>query len=245
MAKQTGLGNVFLVEGYDLSTDTNTVDNLGYTQELLDTTGIDQTCFSRILGRTDSTLTVNGWFDNGTNKSHDAYLSSNKLPTADRVITYLFGTTRGDAALLMNGKQSSYDTTMSPGNALATSATFSANAITNFDGMNFGVLLDAGVTAYSNGTTNGTSVDQSASSSAGAVATLQFTTGSTLTSADFKVQHSANDSTWADLITFTQITSTTASAEVGTATGTVNRYIRLVATINGTSATAQISFARL
>ena len=67
MAKQTGLGNVFLVEGYDLSTDTSTVDNLGYTQELLDTTGIDQTCYSRILGRTDSTLTVNGWFDDGKN----------------------------------------------------------------------------------------------------------------------------------------------------------------------------------
>ena len=45
MAKQTGLGNVLLVEGFDLSTDTNSVDNLGYTQELLDTTSIDQTCY--------------------------------------------------------------------------------------------------------------------------------------------------------------------------------------------------------
>ena len=40
-----------------------------------------------------------------------------------------------------------------------------------------------------------------------------------------KIQDSANNSDWADLITFS--TSSAASAERKTVTGTVNRYVRL------------------
>ena len=41
MAKSSGLGQALFVQGYDLSTDASTLSGAGYTQEVLDTTGID------------------------------------------------------------------------------------------------------------------------------------------------------------------------------------------------------------
>lgn len=47
-----------------------------------------------------------------------------------------------------------------------------------------------------------------------------------------KIQHSADNSSWADLITFTNVTAANA-AERLTAAGTVNRYTRSVGTVTG------------
>ena len=244
MAKVSGLGQALFVQGFDLSTDTSSVDNLGYTQELLDTTAIDQTCYSRIIGRTDSTLTVNGWFDNADDKSHEAYTVSNKLPTGDRAVTYLLGTAIGETALILNAKQANYDVTNSPGNALATTASFSSTAsVSGFDGMEFGVMLDAGATTYTS-TTNGTTVDQSASSAAGSVACLQFVSGVSVSSLVAKIQHSSDGGSWSDIITFSTISANTPTAEIVSMEGTVNRYVRVQYTLSGTNAKCQMSFHR-
>ena len=62
---------------------------------------------------------------------------------------------------------------------------------------------------------------------------------------DAVVRHSADDTTYADLATFTQATAVT--AERKTVTGTVNRYLKCSLTIGGSSTptvTAAIGFAR-
>ena len=89
MAKQSGLGQALFVQGYDLSTDVSTLSGAGYTQELLDTTGINVSAPERVAGRVDSTLVINGWFDNADDKAHEAFKS---LPRTDRVVTYQIGT---------------------------------------------------------------------------------------------------------------------------------------------------------
>lgn len=75
---------------------------------------------------------------------------------------------------------------------------------------------------------NGASLDNGASSANGGRANIHVTavTGTWT----FKVQHSTNDSVWADLITFAAVTAVGAqSIEV---TGTINRYTRIIGTEN-------------
>lgn len=89
---------------------------------------------------------------------------------------------------------------------------------------------------------NGSTFDGSALSSNGGRANLHVT-AATGTGGIIKVQHSTNGSVWVDLITFT--TTSTTTAETKTVTGTVNRYLRYISTINATSSlTFVVGFAR-
>jgi hypothetical protein len=75
--------------------------------------------------------------------------------------------------------------------------------------------------------TNGTSVDNAASTANGMRANLHVT-AVTGTGGTVKVQHSSDNSTWVDFHTFTAATA--ATSQTKTATGTVNRYLRSVIT---------------
>ena len=48
MAKVNGLGVRLYAAGYDLSGDVNVVDSIGYTQQLLDVTTLDNEATTRI-----------------------------------------------------------------------------------------------------------------------------------------------------------------------------------------------------
>lgn len=92
-------------------------------------------------------------------------------------------------------------------------------------------------------TANGTAVDNAASSASGGVGVLHVTAYSTFTNVVFKIQHSSDNVTYADLITFTTVTGIT--SERSTVTGTVNRYVRAVWTVTGSgSVTFAAVFAR-
>jgi hypothetical protein len=104
----------------------------------------------------------------------------------------------------------------------------------------FGPVLAPG-TAFTV-TDNGASVDNGASSANGALGHLHVTVSSGGTWA-FKIQDSANNSDWADLITFSSDGSAVAG-ERGTATGTVDRYLRFQATRTSGTCTAWCTVAR-
>lgn len=92
---------------------------------------------------------------------------------------------------------------------------------------------------------NHTTVDQLAGTSAGGAGYVQVTAYSGLTNAVIKIQHSTDDSVWADLITFTTVTSAP-TAERKTASGSVNRYVRAAIDVTGTgSVTFWVGFNRL
>lgn len=84
---------------------------------------------------------------------------------------------------------------------------------------------------------NGTAVDRgtvSTPSTRGLVAAIHVTAYSGLTSAAIKIQHSTDNSVWADLVAFTSVTALT-QERVKVATGTtVNRYLRVVTDVTGT-----------
>jgi hypothetical protein len=109
------------------------------------------------------------------------------------------------------------------------------------DGIDMGVTLH--VLGAETASSNSTSVDNSAASSNGAIASLHVTAYSGLTNIVIKVQHSTDNSVWNDLITFTTVTATT--WQRSTVSGTVNRYLRSLWTVSGSgSCTFAVACAR-
>jgi hypothetical protein len=76
--------------------------------------------------------------------------------------------------------------------------------------------------------------------------TLHVPTNTVNGNTTIKIQHSANNSTWADLISFTVVGSTAKTSEIKAVSGTVNRYLRATASTAGSSGsiTFMIAFAR-
>lgn len=98
-------------------------------------------------------------------------------------------------------------------------------------------------------TTNGTNyLDNGAASTVtGATGNLHVTANTRSTASVIKIQHSTDNSTFVDLITFSTVAlGTLTSEQVSVATTPVNRYIRAISTLTaGTgSITFTISFAR-
>lgn len=83
---------------------------------------------------------------------------------------------------------------------------------------------------------NGTSVDRGASSATtnGGVAVLHLTAYSGFTSVGVKIQHSTDNSTWADLVSFTSATAVVAERKFMAVGTTINRYVRTVTDVTGT-----------
>lgn len=109
------------------------------------------------------------------------------------------------------------------------------------DGVDMGVTLHVFGAQTADG--NDTGVDNAASSASGGTASLHVTAYTGFTNVVFKVQHSTDNSSWSDLITFTTVTATT--WERKTVTGTVNRYVRAFWDVTGSgSATFAMAFAR-
>jgi len=97
-----------------------------------------------------------------------------------------------------------------------------------------GVVLANGVSITS-ASQNYSAVDNGGATSNGIIANLHITASDQATVA--KIQHSADNSTWADLVTFTSIAAGR-GAERRIVTGTVNRYLR--ATWSGTLGTRTV-----
>lgn len=94
---------------------------------------------------------------------------------------------------------------------------------------------------------NGTSVNNLAATTNGAVAHLHVLSKSgTSPTVTWKVQHSADDSLWVDLMTFTAATAETSQRIA--VTGTVNQYLRATRVVGGSNSPAfecALAIARL
>jgi len=217
MAKKSGLGNNLFIHGYDLSGDVGTINNIGTTRGVQDVTSINKSAHERLLTHSDSTIDFNSFFNDAALAEHAA-LST--VPTTDRIVTFLMGSTLGDTACALVGKQLNYDATRTADGGL----TFAVSVVGQGVPLEWGISGSAGKVTHSSAT-NITSIDNSASTSNGSSAYLQVFAVSSGTCI-VKVQHSTNNSSWSDLITFTGATGIT--AERGTSSGTVNRYLRVI-----------------
>jgi len=235
MAKTNGLGVRIYANGHDLNTDVNAISGIGQTQTLLDVTPLAKSAMERIVGLRDAIVSVNGYFDNAADFSHDAF----KSISADSEVIVTDGTSRGDHACGMVADQGSYGINRGEGSAITTTVEFSTS---NGKGLNWGVVLTDGPDQTDASAANSAAVDNTSSTSAGAIGVVSIESVASGT-ADIKVQHSTDDITYADLLTFTGATGRT--SESISATGTVNRYVRVASTGTFTDLVFVMQFARL
>jgi len=236
VAKSSGLGDAFYVGGYDLSGDTSALSKIGGSLGVLDVTAINKSAFERLGGVRDGGIDWTSYFN-----PTGAHPVLSALPTADIIATYANGTALGNPAACIVAKQVNYDGTRGQDGSL----TFGVQATANAYGLEWGVQLTAGLRTDT-AATNGTGVDQAASTSFGWQAYLQVT-AFTGTSVTVKIQDSADNSSWADLsgagfTAATGITSQRLQAASGTAT--VRRYVRAVTTGTFNPATFSVVFVK-
>jgi hypothetical protein len=120
-----------------------------------------------------------------------------------------------------------------------------ANVTYLVDGeMNRGVVLQAHEAETATWTNAASSVDNAASSADGGVGYLQVSASSGITNCVVKIRDSADDNTWADLITFTDNVVAPFAERIEVA-GAVDRYTTVTGTVTGTgSITVFAGFAR-
>lgn len=232
MAKSSGLDVRCYVAGYDISGDANALNNLGYNDELQDITDLTLSATARQKGRTDGHVTVNGWFNNATDRLNDALQVSSKLPTTDRNVLIPLGSAIGDNSWMLVAKQSNFDVDNKPGDAISVSSKFEANDY----GLQSALMLTAHDDTHASASNNA-SVDNGGSSATGAMAMLELfdVDSGTVT---VVVQDSADDASFAAIsgLSFTGATMRTSERLETSATATIRQYLRAATTGTFTNA---------
>lgn len=235
MEKQGGLGDHFLIGGYDLSGDVSAIDQISGGPALLDVTAINKSAHERIGGLRDGGLQFTTFFNAAAGAAHPA-LSA--LPRADTVAAYLRGAVLGGPAAALTGKQVNYDPSRDNSGALTLKVDVQANG----SGLDWGVQATPGSRTDTTAT-DGDPLDNGAASTHGAQAYLQVVSVAG-TSVTVTVQHSADDSTYTDLIEFDAVAAGSVSGQRKAVTGTVDRYVRVSTSGTFSSAVLAVVFAR-
>ena len=209
--------------------------------EVAETTAFGSSAKTYIVGLKDATVSASGMFD-GASGAVDAVLAASIGSDSLAPVTIGYnGTTLNNRVSLLLAKTTSYEVSTPVGDVVAVSYSAQADG-----GVDQGVSL-AALTSVSASTT-GTANDNGASSTNGGMAQVHVTVNTRSTTSVIKIAHSTDNSTFADLVTFTTvgIGATTSERSLVAAGTTVNRYLRAVNTLaaGSGSITYQVSFAR-
>jgi hypothetical protein len=225
------------IDEFDLTsyfTDSSlTIDN-----DTAETTAYGDTNKTYLVGLRGGSLSLNGMWSQTTDGS-DEELQALLGSTTEPLITVREGSAAiGGRAVIAQANETNYSITSPLSDVATISADFecTTTGVTNLTfALAGGVQLTAGASIAHGSLGALSSVDNAASSANGGAATLHVPTNTVNGNTTIKVQHSANDSTWADLITFTVVGASTKTSEIKAVTGTVNRYLRASASTAGSS----------
>lgn len=229
MAKQTGLGAAFWLDGVDLSGDVGSLGRINGGNTPIEVTGIDKSAYERLGGPRDGGVEFMAYMNPSAGAAHPTLAP---LTTADRIATYCHRTTLGAPAACLVAKQVNYDANRAEDGSL----TWSVTAESNQYGLEWGQLLTAGK-RVDTGAANGTGVDFEAGASFGLQAWLHVFafTGTDVT---IKLQESSDNAgdAYADVTggAFTAVTAGPTKQRIQTARDqAVERYLRVVTTTSG------------
>ena len=243
-----GKNTAVYIDEFDL---TSYFTDVSITQEneVAETTAFGDTNKSYLLGLRAGTLSMSGMWSadtDGSDEELQALLGNATTP----LLTVREGAAAiGGSAVIAQANETSYAITSPVADVLTVTADFECtpNQVSNLTfALAGGVQLTAGASIAHGSLGNLSSVDNSASSANGGAATLHIPANTVNGNTTIKVQHSANNSTWADLISFTVVGASTKTSEIKAVSGTVNRYLRATASTAGSSGsiTFMIAFAR-
>jgi hypothetical protein len=241
MGKDSGLGDQFYINGVDIGGTINAISRIGGGPNLLPGTDITQSAMARIAAQLDGGMEFVTYHDGSAGTSHVAL---NQQPRTDVILTYGHGTTLGNAAASMVGKQVSYDPQRTQDGGLL----FNVSALANASGLVWGQQLTAGKRTDGSAT-NGASVDLG-SVSPGAFGLVMYVHLFAFagTSVTIKIQESSDDAVgdpYADVVGATS-GALTAVGAVRVLTGAINveRYLRVVTTGTFTNAVFLVQATR-
>lgn len=229
--KRAGKWARIFVDGYDLTTRMSDVGPLASPYDEIEVSGYTQDK-NYLAGQGDSPLTVQGYLDNTDNSTHEAF-STMASGNNTQVVTVALGNnalpTIGDPTASIVANQMDYTSTSTRSGAIVFSAALKPGP--DLPIIEWGVLLgDTSITADG----SGTSVNNGASSANGGAGYLHITGLSTGDTIAVTIEHSANNSTWATLLSFT-LDGSAIGGERVTVAGTVNQYLRATYDVTGAS----------
>jgi len=207
--------------------------------EVAETTAFGNDAKTYVAGLVDGTISTSGMFD-GSTGAVDSVLSGVIGATAADVVTIApDGAVAGRRSFSCSARETSYEITSPVGDVVAVSLEVQAT-----EGIDDGYLLAANSAVSASA--NGSSVNNSAGTTNGGVGFLHFTANTRDGASTFKVQHSTDNSTFVDLITFTSVSASATGGERVAVTGTVNQYVRAQHVPGGSSGsvTYTMAFAR-
>ena len=174
----------------------------------------------------DGTVSLTGMFDATADAVLQPFLGSG---TNTDLCIGADGITDGKSIFFGSGVVINYGQSSPVGDVVATSVDLQADA-----GLFNGLVLDnATVTATGNSTV--TDNGSSTANGGGAIAIVTAKSGSSTPTATIKVQHSSDNVTFVDLVTFTNFTAVGSQvSEIASGT-TINRYLRVNYTITGST----------
>ena len=235
-----GKNTAVFVDEFDFTTyfnDATSTSNI----DTAETSAFGTDAKTYIVGHTDGTISLSGMFEATASVGTDQHFGTSLAGSEQLVVIGTEGHAVGRRAVMMKSENTSYEPSSPIGDVVQMSVEFQAD-----EGLGHGVFLSSGSSVSATG--NGTSVDNSASSSNGGVGYLSVPVNTRNGNITVKIQHSADDSTFADLVTFTTVSNTTnTSQRVAVASGTtVNRYLRVNYTVAGSTgaATPVVAFTR-
>jgi len=234
VSKRTGLGDRLYWGTADLSGDVGSVQTLATPRAVLGVTGIDKDAYERILGLADGQVVFASFWNDAGNVPQ-----LRSMPDADVITSYYAGTAIGNAAASITAKKSDQGVNRGEDGSLVLSTSAQANGYP----LEWGVQLTNGKQTFASSGT-AAPVDYGAASNFGGVAYLHVFSIASGT-ATVKVQHSSDNSTYADLITFTAAPAATSERKATAAiTTTVNRYTSVTITGTFTNLVCAVQFVR-
>ena len=242
-----GKATQVLLNQYNLSSYLNAAATT-ITVDTGETTTFGASSKTYIVGLKDATITAEGLYEAVSTDAVDVVLNASINNTVDDVFTYApegLGTTAGRRAQIAWVEDTNYEVSGTVGDVVAIKASFQTDG-----GLDSGVVLAPGTAVTTATTTNGTGVDNAALTSNGGSANLRVTANTWTGTTVFKIQHSVDNTTYADLgSAFTTVAASTLTSEriIIAAGTTVNRYVRAVATTaaGSGSITYTIAFAQI
>lgn len=223
MAFKHGKDSKVFINQTDFSSYFNNVD-VNRTADIAESTTFGNDNKTYITGNKDGTLSVGGFFD----ATADATLQP-LLGGADMVMVFgIDGLDATDGCSFAQGNITNYGISSPVGDIVATSLDIQADS-----GLfNGSVLENATITATGNGTARDNTLSTANGGGAFIIATTVSGTTPNLTA---KITHSADNVTYADLVTFTALTSAGVEVKEVAKGTTVNRYLKVTYTVTGTN----------
>ncbi len=232
--------NVFIDE-FDFSTYFNDV-SASTTVDTAESSAFGTSAKTYVVGHRDGTVSLSGMFEGTASTGTDEFFD-NALGNATKALVIVApeGHSNGAGAIMLEADNTSYEVSSAIADIVQASAEFQST-----EAVEHGKVLSTGSTVTATG--NGTAVDNGASTANGGAGFLSVPVNTRNGNITVKIQHSADNSTFADLVTFTVVSSTTTTSQrIEVADGTtVNRYLRVNYTVAGStgSATPVVAFTR-